>query len=278
MAEQREAALINSSPEPVTVSGLVTDLRALGLQPGSIVLVHSSLSKMGWVCGGAVAVILALEEVLGAEGTLVMPAHCGENSDPAMWRNPPVPESWVPTIRNQMPGYDPNLTPTRAMGRIPETFRKQKGVIRSGHPQDSFAAYGRYAARITSNHLLAFGLGQDSPLQRIYELDGWVLLLGVGHGNNTSLHLGEYRANFRGKKIVENGASMLVDGSPRWVTFQDIDLNSDDFDQIGEDYFKTFPNLVNQGKVGLCDALLLKQRPLVDFAVGWMEKNRVISA
>lgn len=274
VAIQREADLIDLSPNPITFSSLVRDFQLLGLQKGSIVIVHSSLSKIGWVCGGPVAVILALEEVIGQDGTLVMPTHCGENSDPAQWMNPPVPTEWVETIRNEMPAYDPELTPTRGMGKIAETFRKQKGVIRSMHPQDSFAAWGKYAQLITQDHWLETSLGEGSPLQKIYDLDGWVLLLGVSHGNNTSLHLAENRAEFPGKKNVPNGCSMFIDGHQRWVTFQGLDLVDDDFELIGNAYLATFPDRVLQGNVGLAKAYLLRQKPLVDFAVSWMERNR----
>ena len=274
MAIQREADLINHSPDPITFSSLVNDLQFLGLQKGSVVIVHSSLSKIGWVCGGPVAVILALEEVLGKEGTLVMPTHCGENSDPAQWMHPPVPESWIQTIRREMPAYDPSLTPTRGMGKIPETFRKQNGVIRSMHPQDSFAAFGKHAHFITADHLLETVFGPGSPLQKIYDLDGWILLLGVGHGNNTSLHLAEYRADFPGKKMLTNGCSMFVNGHKSWINFQGLDLVDDDFELIGNQFLEMYPNLVIVGKVGLAKAYLLKQKPLVDFAVNWMERNR----
>jgi len=274
MTVQRETDLIDYSPHPITFSSLVNDFQLLGLQKGCVVIVHSSLSKIGWVCGGPVAVILALEEVLGREGTLVMPTHCGENSDPAQWMHPPVPEAWIETIRREMPAYDQSLTPTRGMGKVPETFRKQNGVIRSVHPQDSFAAYGKYAQFITSDHMLETGLGPGSPLQKIYDLDGWILLLGVGHGNNTSLHLAEYKAEFPGKKTINNGCSMFVDGHKSWVNFSGLNLVDDDFDIIGKAFFETNPDLVIRGKVGLADAILLKQKPLVDFAVSWMERNR----
>src|SRR6478736_6476447 len=196
-----EESVIQAAPaSPVTIPSLLADFAALGVGPGMTLLLHSSLSVLGWVCGGPVAVILALEELLGPDGTLVMPTHSGGLSNPANWQHPQVPESWWQIIRDTMPAYDPDLTPTRQMGAISETFRKQPGVRRSAHPQDSFAAWGRHADVVAAGHALEFGLGEGSPLARVYDLDGQVLLLGVGHGNNTSLHLAEYRAEFPTKQ------------------------------------------------------------------------------
>ena len=85
--------------DPATVESLKADLSALGVVPGMTLLVHSSLSALGWGCGGPVAVILPLESVLGPRGTLVMPTHSGHLSDPADWENPPVPRACWDLIR-----------------------------------------------------------------------------------------------------------------------------------------------------------------------------------
>ncbi len=271
-----EGQVVGKTKTPATVESLQTDFKALGIEKGMVLLVHSSLSAMGWVCGGAVAVIIALQKVLGETGTLVMPTHSTDLSEPSQWENPPVPESWWQTIREAMPAYDPGLTPTRSMGKIAETFRKQKGVLRSTHPQSSFCAKGPQASDIINNHSLAFSMGENSPLSRIYDLHGFVLLLGVGHSSNTSIHLAEYRADFPTKRVVQDGAPISQAGSRTWTTFEDINVDTSDFDRLGADFLHSDDGkLVRHSKVAIANCQFMPQRAVVDFAVVWLEKNRV---
>lgn len=270
-----EAEVIKcTSKGPITVKDLTRDLSALGVKPGMVLMVHSSLSSIGWISGGPVAVIYALEAVLGPQGTLVMPTHSGDLSDPAEWSNPPVPEDWKDIIRQTTPAFDPCLTPTRDMGKIPETFRNQTGVIRSGHPQVSCAAWGKLAAEITRDHALDFGLGENSPTGKLYQNQGWILLIGVGHDKNTSLHLAESRAAYPGKREIRQGAPIMVDGKRCWVIIKEVEEHSDhDFAQIGAAYRKAGGTIL-AGKIGQAESQLIPQRELVDFAVHWMETNR----
>lgn len=264
-----EKDTIDRTPVPCTRESLAADLRALGLQAGMTVLVHSSLRSLGWVCGGPVAVIQALQDVLTAEGTLAMPAHSGDLSDPAKWEHPPVPEAWWSIIRETMPAFDPRLTPTRGIGAIPELFRTWPGVLRSSHPQVSFAAAGKQARQITAGHALDYSLGEGSPLARIYELDGWVLLLGAGFDSNTSFHLAQYRVP---TPQVVQGAPVMEGGRRVWKTFRDVDFDVDDFEVLGEAFEQARPLTV--GRVGSATARLFRQRDAVDYAVEWMAKRR----
>jgi aminoglycoside 3-N-acetyltransferase len=270
-----EEGVIARTHAPGTITSLASELRLLGVEPDMTLLVHSSLSALGWVCGGPVAVVRALMDVLTPSGTLVMPAHSANLSDPAQWQNPAVPPEWVPVIRATMPAFEPRLTPTYGMGQIVETFRTWPGVVRSAHPHTSFVAWGRHAERITSGHALDYALGESSPLARLYDLDGSVLLLGVGYESNTSFHLAEYRVPDARETV--HGAPILDDGQRVWATFRDIMLDEEPFVTIGKDLERERPGVVRQGQIGLAQARLFRQRPTVDYAVLWLRRNGTAS-
>ena len=220
MSEQDAISLLHMLPN--TVSTLEADFITSGVQSGMTLIVHSSLSSLGWVCGGAVSVILSLEEVLSPEGTLVMPAH---------------------------------------------------SVVRSSHPQLSFAAWGKHNEYIVTDDHYDYALNAQSPLGRIYELNGFILLLGVGHDNNTSLHLAEHLADYPAKKRIRNGMPVRDKDGTRWKEFDDIEISPDDFEEIGAAYEQEHE--IRSGKVGNADCKLINQKSLVDFAVTWMETHRM---
>jgi aminoglycoside 3-N-acetyltransferase len=125
---------------------------------------------------------------------------------------------------------------------------------------------------VVGNHELVDGFGEGSPLARLYSMDAWVLLLGVSHANNTSLHLAEYRADYPGKARVEEGSSVVVDGRREWVQYADVDGDSSDFEALGNAFAQAGHEA--QQQIGAGTARLMRQRPLVDFAVHWFERHR----
>ena len=263
MSEQDAITKLN---EPHTVKSLTADFHKAGLTAGMTVIVHSSLSSLGWVCGGPVAVVQALMEVLTPEGNLIMPTHSTDYSDPAYWQNPAVPKNWWERIRREMPAFDPQITPSRGMGVVPEIFRTFPGVQRSYHPNSSFAAWGKQATFITEAHSLDLPFGPQSPLGKIYDLNGFVFLLGVGHGSNTSLHLAE--SMIEGFPQHQQAGPILENGKTVWKNFTELQYNSAVFRDIGHDFEKSVS--VKSAYIGPAETKLLPQRPLVDFAVKWI--------
>jgi aminoglycoside 3-N-acetyltransferase len=178
----------------MTKEDIKKGLRELGLKRGDIVGVHSSLSSFGYVEGGADAVIDALLEVVGKEGTIAMPTH--SNNLERVELSSEEKAAGVSWLFKILP-YNPEETPCTT-GIIPETFRKRPGVIRSHHPDQSIAAIGPKAKEITSA-----GDGRSlAGWKVLLELDGYVLLIGVDLGVCTAMHLAESMVQFP-KHILE---------------------------------------------------------------------------
>ncbi len=266
-----EAAAMARFAAPLTTADVVDALRAAGMRTGGVAIVHSSLSQLGWVAGGGQAVLQALQSVSGPAGTLVMPAQTGY-SDPAGWENPPAPAAWWPTIRDHMPAYDPALTPLRGMGAVVEAFHRLPTVRSSGHPATAFLAAGPAAEQVCAPHELAHGLDDESPLGRLYQLDAQVVLIGVGHANNTSLHLAEARATWPGKTAKPTGAAMIVDGERRWVAYDAPDYDDSDFGALGADFATTGHEQTAALGAGL--VRVMPMRAVVDFAATWLAGTR----
>ncbi len=270
MAEQD---IIAHTPAPATRASLARQLSDGGLRPGGVTLAHTSLSALGYVAGGPVAVIQALLDCIGPDGTLVMPAHSAQLTDPAEWSAPPVPADWISVLRDETPAYDPATTPTCRMGAVAELFRTWPGARRSIHPTCSFAALGKLADWIVTDHALESPLGEQSPLAKLYEADADILLLGVDFGVCTMLHLAEQRAWPGGPK-ERQGSPIMCNGVRAWETYDAPALmDPEAFMPVGRSLIengvaRTFPVGAGRGvRVSACAA--------VDHAVGvWNATGR----
>lgn len=251
---------------------ILSALSEVGVCNGQTIMVHTSLSSLGFVCGGAQVIIEALLETVGTEGTIMMPTQSWKNLDPATGVHWEEPENWWQLIRENWPAYNKDITPTNTMGTVAEMFRKWPGTLRSDHPARSVAAWGKHAEYLTSAHDLSNIFGDGSPIGKLYEQDGLVLLIGVGYDKNTSLHLADVRASYPGKHNSTEYSAVLEDGKRVWKQYETLFVDGEDFNEIGAAFENTCS--VRKATLGNGTITLMKQRELVDFAVTWIEQNR----
>lgn len=184
--------------QSISQAQLVQQLRHLGVTPGGVLLVHTAFSRVRPVKGGPRGLIAALQAAVGPSGTLAMPSMTDSDAEP----------------------FDPAATPCRDMGIVAHTFWQLPGVRRSDSPH-AFAACGPLAADITAAHPVDVPHGLDSPVGRVFEHDGQVLLLGVGHDANTTIHLAEGLAGVRYRR--PKVAHIYRNGVPTLVNYDEID-------------------------------------------------------
>lgn len=214
-----------------------------------MLLVHTSFRAVGPLEGGPITLIDALRTALGPQGTLVMPS-----------------------MTDGQAVFDPFSTPTHGMGITAELFWRQPGVLRSTHPGASFAALGPQAEWIGKPQPLSPPHGLDSPVGRVYELGGQILLLGVGHSENTSLHLAEAIA--RVPYSVSHPCVVEVDGAPRVERIAETDHCCRRF-RLADDWLRA-RGLQREGKVGNADARLCRSSDLVDVAVEQLKADPLV--
>ena len=254
--------------QPRTEAGLRMDLAAIGVTQGMTLLVHSSLSSIGWVVGGAPTVVRALLSALGESGTLVMPAATPLCADPATWTSPRLPEAWLDGVREHLPVFDARTTPT-TLGAICESFRNWPDTLRSHHPVESVCARGIEAPGIVSEHPLAFSEGPGGPFEKLYNLDCRILLLGVGFNRCTALHFAESLVDRRRVKTLRFPA--LDNGRRTWVEVPNVaDDNGTLFPVVGEEF--ATEERARRGRIGDAPSTLFPMRSLVEYAVRYFEE------
>ncbi len=259
----------------VVKSQLVSDLTGLGVCPGQVVMLHASVKAVGWVVGGPDVVLEALLDVLGPTGTLMMYVGWQEDiEDYGRWS----PQRQAAYLA-ECPPFDPATSRAhRKWSILTEYLRTRPGAYRSGNPGASVAAVGARAQWLTEGHPLQFGYGPGSPLAKLYEADGKVLLLGPPLDTVTLLHYSEHVAAIPHKRIVRYKVPLLQDGERVWVGVEEYDTGRGIVDWEGGDYF---PAIVSQfvaaGKgqtamVGAARSYLFDAAALHRFAVEWMER------
>lgn len=253
---------------------LAADLRGLGLRSGQVVLVHASLRSIGWMATGVNTIVGALREVIGGEGTLVVPTFTSGNSDTSRAYNERargMRKMCERRLRASMPAFDIDESSSIECGQLSEYVRKHPQSIRSAHPQTSFAALGPEAAGLMADHDPDNHLGERSPLAKLFQREARVVLLGVGFDKCTAFHLAEYRY-VPSPPLVRYGCVVKAAGGPTWHHYDDVVLDDSDFAHCGalmEQSVKVVSGLVGQAE-SRCFALA----EAVNFAQRWLWERR----
>lgn len=265
---------------PFTRSQLAADLRALGVERGDVLEIHASLRAVGRVVGGVDAVVLALLDAVGAEGTLAVVASM---EDEAI--DPPAPLEAQRARRAEVPSFDPARSAVRREhGVLAERIRTWPGASRGDHPEAGVAAVGAWAAWLVAPHPADFAFGVGTPYERLKEAGGKALLLGAPLNTITMLHHAESIAPLPDKVVISYEMPVLVGGERVWRAYRDIDSASGAFDYArvvpeGVDAFDVIARAALEagvgraGPVGMAWSHLLPAQALVEFAVGWLTER-----
>lgn len=250
---------------PATRSSLTADLRQIGLEPGAVAMVHASVRAIGPVTGGVNVIIQSLFDALGPAATLV-----------AYVDFEPFYED---TDDTEVPVFDKRIAhAARDHGVLHETLRNWPGAVRSDHPDAGVVAIGARAEWITADHPFQYGYGEGSPLAKVVEAGGKVLMLGAPLDTITLLHYAEHLARIPDKRIHRYRRLMPGPAGPQWVDFEEFDtgdpvhekLPSNVFEMIATDYLASGRGAA--GPFGAATASLFDGADLVKFGARWIER------
>jgi aminoglycoside N3'-acetyltransferase len=234
----------------VSRAEVADQLRELGVGEGGVLLVHTSFRATRPVEGGPVGLIEALRDALGPGGTLVMPSWSGDDDDP----------------------FNPLTTPAPpSLGVVADTFWRLPDVLRSSHAH-AFAAAGPEAARITSGPLPLPPHIPESPVGRVHDLDGQVLLLGVGHDADTALHLAELLGGVPYR--VPSYCTVLQDGRPVRIDYKENDHCCERF-ALADGWLRARA-LQSEGRVGHAHARLARARDIVQVTLARLARDPLL--
>jgi aminoglycoside N3'-acetyltransferase len=231
-------------------NALAAQLQTLGVRSGGVLVVHMSFRAVRPVEGGPAGVIDALRLAVGDDGTIVMPSWGDDDSVP----------------------FDVAATNVAAdLGVTADVFRKMPAVRRSNHPF-AFAALGPHAERIVRDPFPNPPHRLESPIGRAWELDAQVLLLGVDHSENTTVHLAETMADV--PYAVRKHCTVFDNGQPKRVEYFENDHCCQRFTLVGE--WLRARDLERAGGVGSAVARLVRARDVVDVALERLKQDPLV--
>jgi aminoglycoside 3-N-acetyltransferase len=261
------------SQQPLITRKMLTYyFKKLGISKNQTVMLHISVKSIGWIEIGPEVVIQSLLDVLSPKGTLMM--YVGWNEAPD--------EKWSEAIYNKYlennPPFDPLISKANPNYSIlAECLRNWSGAFRSNHPEASIAAVGAKAEWITKNHPINYPYGYGSPLEKLCNLNGKILLVGAPLNTITLLHYAENLAKIPNKRIIHYKVPIKRNNRKVIIEIEDFDSTKGIVANAEEYFKKIISEYLESGKgqrgiVGAANSYLFEADDLKNYAIEWLER------
>jgi len=250
---------------------LARDARRLGIGPGDLVMVHASVRAVGPVVGGPDQIHLALKDAVGDEGSLLMYASCPDHYDQV--GTGMLPADVEATLRELLPPFDARTARSAGdNGALVELLRTWPGTVTNDHVV-RFVCRGPHAPSLFASQPWDYAYGEGSPLARLVELGGRILLLGSDHDQVTFLHHAEHLVQVPDKRVVRFQVPVLVDQQKVWRWGEEFDTSgpahpswpSDVFRQVTDAFLRRTNN--TGGRLGDAASVVMETPALLAFAL-----------
>lgn len=268
------SCMTSDLPSYNTRPSLRDDLTRMGLEAGDTVMVHAAMSKVGPMLNGPDALSMGLLDVIGPEGTLLVYTSWDSVHDDLLDDQGRVLVQW----RDHVPGFDPQASwAVRMNGIIAEFVRTMSGARRSGNPGASVAAIGKLADWITADHSQDYGYGEGPPLAKLIEANGRILMVGAPWDTMTLIHHADHLADLPGKRVLRYEVPFAAGAETAWRIMEVFDTTEPVTEGLPENYIEQIVTAYEasgcdrEGTIGFAPSLLVDARPMLAFAIEWLE-------
>lgn len=259
----------------LTKASLIRQCKEIGLSSGDTIMVHASLRSVGEILGGPDVLTGALLDSLGDEGTMMVYVGCQMPFDDVGRGIYSADEEAF--ILEHCPPFEPAQSrASRDFGAFAEFFRTTPGAICSQNPGCRMAAIGSRAEWMLNNHALNYGLGIGSPLEKLCDVGGKVVLIGSDLDAVTLLHYAEAITPIPDKKIVHIRVPLFRSGERQWLDIEEYNSSTGIrdwpdrfFAEIVQKYLQ-HSSTAPHGLIGQATTYVLHAKELVEFAVPMM--------
>lgn len=267
---------MDTLPDFLTRAGMAETLRALGLRDGDAVMVHGAMSRFGPMLNGPDAFVGAVQDAVGPTGTVLAYVDWDGAYHDLLDEDGRLPDRW----KAHVPTFDPAASRAiRDNGILAEFIRTTPGARRSGNPGASVAAVGARADWFTADHPMDYGYGPGSPLAKLVEAGGKVLMAGAPLDTMTLLHHAEHLADIPGKRVIRHECPISTSDGVTWRRVEEFDTARPIVSGLADDYFAEIvrdhlaAGAGRRGRIGGAELTLVEAADVCAFAVQWLERR-----